>query len=575
MFHVKHFLITQNNHKGLENFIFYISRETLYLGMEKMTMSTVDFLVIGSGIAGLSFALKASSLGSVVVITKKEEVDTATNLAQGGVAAVMSSTDTFEDHVKDTLSSGDGLCDEAVVRMVVAGGPARIQDLIELGVDFKRNEKGDLDLGKEGGHSKRRVAHSYDLTGREIERALVESVAQKKNITVYENHTFVDLLMVKSITSGEKECFGAYVLASDNKVIPCRAKVIVLCTGGTGKVYLYTSNPDIATGDGIAAAYRAGANISNLEFVQFHPTCLFHHRAKNFLISEAVRGEGAYLVDHKGNRFIEKYEPEMKDLATRDKVARAIDQEMKENGYDCVYLDITHKSREFLQHRFPTIYSKCMSLGLDISQEPIPVVPAAHYCCGGVVTDENGKTSLEGLYALGETACTGLHGGNRLASNSLLEAVVYADNLFQYCSKNWKDIKSRNLPEVDEWAAGTAEELDEEILINHNWDIIRRIMWNYVGIVRKTSRLKLAQKRIQEIRKEIEEHYKNYFVTTNMIELRNISLVAELIIRASLARKESRGLHYVVEYPGKNDNLNVPNVFNKNSMLSDVFSIEK
>lgn len=532
-----------------------------------MKIVDVDVLVIGSGIAGLSFALKAARLGTVAVITKKQKVDTATNLAQGGIAAVIDINDSFEEHIQDTLSSGDDLCDEDIVRMVVENGPGRVRELIDIGVDFKRNEDGKLDLGKEGGHSRRRVAHSYDLTGREIERALVESVEKENNIEVYENCTFVDLLMSeKSVPGVESECVGAYVMDENHVVVPYRAKMTVLCTGGAGKVYLYTSNPDIATGDGMAAAYRAGAKMANLEFVQFHPTCLVHHKAKNFLISEAVRGEGAFLIDEAGNRFMEKYEPEMKDLATRDKVARAIDQEMKQNGYDCVYLDITHKSKEFLENRFPAIFAKCLTLGLDISKDPIPVVPAAHYFCGGVVTDKQGKTSLSGLYALGETACTGLHGGNRLASNSLLEAVVYAENLYQYCVANWDKIAKKNLPEVDSWSVGTAEPLDEEVLIKDNWEAIRRIMWNYVGIVRKGNRLKLALRKIRMVREEIESHYKNYLVTTNMIELRNISLVAELVIKASLERKESRGLHFIRDYPDKKESERKVNIFSKGTL---------
>ncbi len=512
-----------------------------------------DFLIIGSGIAGLSFALKASKLGKVAVVTKKQEVDTATNLAQGGIAAVLDDTDTFKEHFDDTIQSGDGLCDESVVRMVVEGGPKQIRELLSIGVDFKRDKDGKLDLGKEGGHSKRRVAHSYDLTGKEIERALVENVSKNKNIQMYENQMFVDLLMVNRNDGARKECVGAYILNEMGDVLPYKARFTVLCTGGAGKVYLYSSNPDIATGDGIVAAYRAGAEVSCLEFVQFHPTCLFHHKAKNFLISEAVRGEGAFLVNDEGERFMKKYEPNMMELATRDKVARAIDREMKESGCDCVYLDIRHKGKEFLQKRFPAIYGTCLSLGIDISQDRIPVVPAAHYMCGGVVTDKEGKSSVDGLYALGETACTGLHGANRLASNSLLEALVYADKLYEYCERVWSAVRDKVLPDVDQWSAGTAVELDEEILINHNWDLIRRIMWNYVGIVRKKSRLELAQKRIREIREEIENHYRNYFVTPNMIELRNISLLADLIIRCSLQRKESRGLHYIVDYPEKID----------------------
>lgn len=516
-----------------------------------------DFLVIGSGIAGLSFALKASRLGSVNVITKKEEVDTATNLAQGGVAAVLDKSDSFFDHIKDTLDAGAGLCDGKVVRMVVENGPARIRELVEMGVKFVKEKDGTLSLGREGGHSKRRVAHAYDLTGKEIERALVENVENTKGISVYENHMCVDLItenvQEKEGNKTHKKCIGAYVIDESGDVKVFSAKVVVLCTGGAGKVYLYTSNPDIATGDGVAVAHRAGAEISNMEFVQFHPTCLYHHEAKNFLISEAVRGEGAILVNQENQRFLEKYEPEQMELATRDKVARAIDTEMKRTGADCVYLDISHKKRAFLEERFPTIFNKCLSLGIDISEKPIPVVPAAHYLCGGVNTDIYGRTTIESLFALGETSCTGLHGGNRLASNSLLEAVVYAENVFRYCEKNWhsigKEQKKREYPDKQ----NSKEQIDEEILINHNWDVIRRIMWNYVGIVRKESRLILAKQRIAEVRKEIDQIINKYKITPNMLELRNISLVASLIIEASLQRKESKGLHYIIDYPAMED----------------------
>ena len=357
-----------------------------------------DFLVIGSGIAGLSFALKAAKLGTVNVITKKEELDTATNLAQGGIAAVLNSDDSFESHVQDTLAAGDGLCDENIVRLVVEDGPERIRELIEIGVRFVTEKTGDLSLGKEGGHSRRRVAHAYDLTGREIERALAEAAEKNRNINLFENHMCVDLLTDTRNENGSKSqitrCGGADVIDEHGKISQFFAKTVVLCTGGAGKVYLYTSNPDIATGDGVAVAFRAGAHVDNLEFVQFHPTCLFHHKAKNFLISEAVRGEGAFLLNSEGERFMSKYEPVMMELATRDKVARAIDNEMKRSGADCVYLDITSKSRDFLARRFPTIYSRCMTLGLDISSNPIPVVPAAHYLCGGVKVDSDGKTSI-------------------------------------------------------------------------------------------------------------------------------------------------------------------------------------
>ncbi len=508
-----------------------------------------DFLVIGSGIAGLSLALKASRLGTVNVITKKEEVDTATNLAQGGIAAVLNEEDRFEYHVQDTLEAGAGLCNEKVVRMVVENGPARIQELLELGVKFVRERDGKLNLGREGGHSQRRVAHAYDLTGKEIERALIQNVANTKNVSLFENHMCVDLIIEQKIKGATyyKKCIGAYVIDDSGKIKTFTAKVVVLCTGGAGKVYLYTSNPDIATGDGVAIARRAGAEIKNMEFVQFHPTCLYHHQAKNFLISEAVRGEGAILLNQENQRFLEKYEPERMELATRDKVARAIDTEMKRTGCDCVYLDISSKKREFLQERFPTIFQKCLSLGIDISEQPIPVVPAAHYLCGGVSVDMHGRTTVENLFALGETSCTGLHGGNRLASNSLLEAVVYAENVFRYCENNWDLIRKEENTRDYPYPNNDKEQIDEEIIINHNWDIIRRVMWNYVGIVRKESRLIIARKRIADVRTEIDEIVNKFRITHNMLELRNISLVASLIIDASLARKESRGLHYIID----------------------------
>lgn len=518
-----------------------------------------DFLVIGSGIAGLSFALRASALGSVVIITKKEGSNTATNMAQGGIAAVMSTLDSFDLHVQDTIVSGAGLCDTTIVNKVVKEGPDQVKDLIALGVEFVRDDNGDaggLSLGKEGGHSRRRVVHAQDLTGREIERALLQRVKDTPNINLMENCIGVDLLVQKKTGTARKQlCVGAYVLEQDSNILETfLAKMTVLCTGGAGKVYLYTSNPDISTGDGIAMAYRAGAEIANMEFVQFHPTCLYHKDAKNFLISEAVRGEGAVLVDEAGHRFMEKYDSERMELATRDTVARAIDSEMKKTGKDCVYLDISHKDRDFVAGRFPGIYAKCLEFGIDITRDRIPVVPAAHYQCGGVLTDEWGNTSIEGLMALGETACTGVHGANRLASNSLLEAVVFAHRAFLYISGKIAEIKKRGRPEVAQWSIGGARNIDEEILINHNWDQIRRIMWNYVGIVRREKRLLLAQKRIDEIREEIEQHYNEYCLTANMIELRNIAMVASLIIMAALKRKESRGLHFILDYPVQNEN---------------------
>lgn len=525
-----------------------------------------DFLVIGSGIAGLSFALRASEIGSVVVVTKKRGADTATNLAQGGIAAVMSKMDSFDLHIKDTLESGAGLCDGKIVEMVVKGGPGQVNDLVTLGVEFIREgvngKRGLLSLGREGGHSRRRVVHAHDLTGREIERALLEKVKEKKNILLLENHICIDLLVNSGVKEGRKKrCVGAYVLEDAGQVLVFQSKVTVLCTGGSGKVYLYTSNPDIATGDGVAIAFRAGAKISNMEFVQFHPTCLYHQDAKNFLISEAIRGEGAILVDGSGRRFMEKYDPIRMELSTRDTVARAIDQEMKESGKSCVFLDISNKDKKFIQERFPGIFAKCLEFGIDITKERIPVVPAAHYQCGGVLTDSWGRSTVEGLFALGETACTGLHGANRLASNSLLEAVVYAERAYRYCKKTWEKILIREKSAIEAWKSGSAQMLDEEILINHNWDQIRRIMWNYVGIVRREKRLLLAQQRIFEIQMEIEQHYRDYSVTTNMVELRNIAQVAALIVSASLHRKESRGLHYILDYPSQRDDFRYWNVF--------------
>ena len=526
-----------------------------------MKQST-DFLVIGSGISGLSFAIKAARLGSVTIVTKKAKVDTATNLAQGGIAAVLSPDDSFALHIEDTLRSGAGLCHEDIVKLVVETGPARIEELIRLGVQFQ-SEAGDpshLDLGKEGGHSARRIAHAMDLTGRKIEEGLLAQVAANPKITVLENHLAVDLL-VSSKTgtpyqphdSFGDQCLGAYVFDRETgRIDTYQAKVTVLCTGGTGKVYLYTTNPDIATGDGIAMAYRAGARVGNLEFVQFHPTCLYHPQVKNFLISEAVRGEGGRLIDQHGKPFMHKYDARG-DLATRDTVARAIDSEMKASGDDCVYLDITHQPAEFLKNRFPTIYSKCLSLGIDMTKVPIPVVPAAHYMCGGVVTDQWGKTNIEGLFAFGEAACTGLHGGNRLASNSLLEAVVFAHQAFLECEREWPELREAALPEVAEWFAGEAQRIEENVLVSHNWDQIRRLMWNYVGIVRTEKRLALVQERLRAIVSEVSQHYRDYILTPDLIELRNIAQVAELIVRCACIRKESRGLHYLVDFPQPDD----------------------
>ncbi|NNK94048.1 MAG: L-aspartate oxidase [Desulfobacterales bacterium] len=511
-----------------------------------------DYLVVGSGIAGLSFALRVAQHGTVIVVTKKKDLDTATNLAQGGIAAVLDSGDSFDSHIDDTLVSGDGLCDPAIVEMVIKNGKSRVTDLINYGVGFVRDERtGKLSLGREGGHGHRRVAHAYDLTGREIERALLAQVKDNPNIILLEDHVVVDLLVRDS--NGARICVGAYVMLEEDKVVPFTAQVTVLCTGGAGKVYLYTTNPDIATGDGVAMASRAGASVTNMEFVQFHPTCLFHPLAKNFLISEAVRGEGAILVTAEGQRFMEKYDSR-KELATRDKVARSIDQIMKESGNDCVYLDISHKDSRFIQKRFPAIYGKCLEYGIDITKDPIPVVPAAHYLCGGVLVDTWGNTTIAGLMALGETSCTGLHGANRLASNSLLEAVVFAEKAAEYCQQSRAGgLSQENVFDVDSWHYGEANRLEEAVLISHNWDLIRRVMWNYVGIVRTVKRLKLAKTRLTDISEEIEEHYRAYYVSDHMVELRNISHVSLMIVECALMRKESRGLHYCLDYRKRKD----------------------
>lgn len=526
-----------------------------------------DFLVIGSGISGLSFALKVAELGSVTIITKKSQIDTATNLAQGGIAAVLSAEDSFELHVQDTMRAGGGLCHEDVVRLVVTNGPERILELMKLGVKFKRavDDATCLDLGKEGGHSARRIAHVLDLTGREIENGLLAQIARTPNITVLENHLAVDLLISAQSekkspvndtkSSVAKHCFGAFVLNRQTGMVDSwQAKITTLCTGGAGKVYLYTTNPDIATGDGIAMSYRAGCRVANLEFVQFHPTCLYHPQAKNFLISEAVRGEGGRLQDKNGKLFMKKYDPRG-ELATRDMVARAIDAEMKSSGDDCVFLDISHKPAKFIKNRFPTIYNTCLAYGIDMTREPLPVVPAAHYMCGGVVTDHMGCTDIKNLYALGETACTGLHGGNRLASNSLLEAVVFADQAFQQCCVDWPQLTTGEDHHPVTWSVGAAKKIDEGVLISHNWEQIRRLMWNYVGIVRSEKRLRLVRQRLRGILIEVDHHYRDYLLTPNLVELRNIAQVAELIVHCALSRQESRGLHFIVDYPHQ-DNLN-------------------
>ncbi|MEZ4408198.1 MAG: L-aspartate oxidase [Polyangiales bacterium] len=509
---------------------------------------TTDYLVLGSGIAGLTFALRAAAHGEVLLVTKRGRADAATTWAQGGISAVLDPSDSFEAHAEDTLRTGAGLCKREVVDVCVSEGPAAIEELVRLGARFSRAVSPDgsshFDLAREGGHSARRVVHAGDITGREVERALLQAVESNPRIKVLEQHMGVDLITVAP-SGGPERCVGAYVLdKATGEVNTVLARATILATGGAGKVYLYTSNPDVASGDGIAMAYRAGAEVANMEFFQFHPTGLYHPQAKNFLISEALRGEGGVLRLEDGTAFMPKFH-EMADLAPRDVVARAIDAEMKRTGEDCVWLDMTHHPGEFLRQRFPNIYAECLRWGVDMSEKPIPVVPAAHYCCGGVTTDTQGRSSLPGLWVIGETSCTGLHGANRLASNSLLEGVVFGRRAADCVAA---EARSEPHPDVPDWNPGEAVPSDEAVVVTQNWDELRRLMWNYVGIVRTTRRLQRAQRRIALLQEEIREYYWDHLVTADTLELRNIATVAELVVACALVRKESRGLHYTTDF---------------------------
>lgn len=505
-----------------------------------------DFLIIGGGISGLSLAIKLARLcpdEKILLITKEKLEEGSTFYAQGGIACVWNNNDSIKKHIQDTLTAGDGLCNEEIVERILTQAPERIKELIDLGVNFSRNENGEYDLGIEGGHSERRIFHVNDQTGQNVEQKLIETVKKIENVEIKENWCAINLY------AKNFQCSGAYVLDQESGVIyNIAAKVTVLATGGAGKIYLYTTNPDVASGDGIAMAYRAGAIIANMEFYQFHPTCLYHPYAKSFLITEAMRGEGAVLKDINDNEFMQNYHPS-KDLAPRDIVSRAIDAELKRTGEDHVLLDIASKrSPDFIKAHFPGVFDTCLKFNIDITKEPIPVVPAAHYCCGGVLTKIDGSTKVKNLYVIGESAYTGLHGSNRLASNSLLEGLVCAHE----CANTiFKNAKSLEINEFEEWEPGNAVPSTEAVVITQNWDEIRRFMWNYVGIVRTDLRLQRAKKRINLLLDEINQYYWDFKIEKNLVELRNLATVAKLIIVSAISRKESRGIHYNLDYPNK------------------------
>ncbi len=519
------------------------------------TQHDFDVLVIGSGAAGLSLALQLADHAKVAVISKGPLQEGSTFYAQGGIAAVLDKTDSIESHIRDTIEAGAGLCHEDAVRFTVEHSAEAIRELISMGVPFTRNESGDgYHLTREGGHSQRRVIHAEDATGRALEMTLDQQVRRHPGIHLFEQHIAIDLITRRKIgLTGPERCLGAYVLDRErNRVEVFAARFTALATGGASKVYLYTSNPDTSTGDGIAMAWRAGCRVANMEFNQFHPTCLYHPRAKSFLITEAVRGEGGRLLLPDGTPFMDRFDPRA-ELAPRDIVARAIDHEMKRLGIDCVYLDISHKSARFIRQHFPNVYQRCMELGYDMTIEPVPVVPAAHYTCGGVITDMQARTDIDGLFAIGETAFTGLHGANRMASNSLLECLVFARVAAATMRDELDDTETP--PRLPPWDESRVTDSDEEVVVSHNWEELRHFMWDYVGIVRTDKRLQRAANRVDLLLREIDEYYGNFRVTNDLIELRNLSLVAQLIIRSAQSRKESRGLHYTRDYPEPDPNL--------------------